>query len=230
MYQNLRHAGMWAGAMLGVLACAVVLRPGAAAAGNPDGCFSTSVSLSLGAKFDPDMNGVGDTPVSGFVDEGDRVCFSSSVSHNSATNCGFQNGTLIITDPTAAQTNVTPNGGISLVCNPFFCNPPGMATVTSKETCYTVNAADLQSPTAPQCPGRLPVSVAYSGGVAFFGPDPSDTVAPITGSTVICLTLASDVPPPPLGAPAVSPGALALLSAVLGIAGYRRLRRESTAG
>src|SRR5262245_38915908 len=86
---------------------------------NPSTCSATGPALLIFEFFDTNNDGIGDSPVDRPKVPGDVVYYQAQLFHLASTGqCAYEGGTLCI-DPPGAQgcTDVTPVGGIPLLCN-----------------------------------------------------------------------------------------------------------------
>jgi hypothetical protein len=164
---------------LGTLAVALPVR----AQQNPSVCVFSVATVGLG----PFCNSNATSSLLGQqVVVGQTIYYQASVSQSLDINCGFEGGQILITLPNGTVTNVTPDGGIPLVCGSPGCSPAGVPFVLSKVVPYTVRAVDIgvnQGGFSP-CPAtNVQATVTYTGGTSHC--DAGNTCDP-SASTSVC--------------------------------------------
>ena len=132
---------------------------------NPPGCTASGVGLSLEA-FRAD----GVTPIgAGTVASGETIKYKATLSHLGGSNCNYELGTLTITAPDGAVTDVT-GGGIPLITS--------VSSFTSVPVSYVVSYAHSGGD------GILDATANYSGGTSHT-PIIHSTVGASNGISVI---------------------------------------------
>jgi hypothetical protein len=151
---------------------------------NPKQCgFSRTRPILFGPFCNSDGTGslLGQTVV-----PGETIYYQAAVSQNLDSDCGFEGGQLTIVLPDGTPENVTPDGGIPLVCGSPSCNPAGVSTVFSKIVPYTVRFEDvgINQPGVASCPAtNIQATVSYTGGTFHCDADNSCNVS---ASASIC--------------------------------------------
>jgi hypothetical protein len=151
-----------------LLETVMMFATGQAAMGNanPPGCF-VGTGLNLGMYSDSNAT----TSVIGQpLADGQTVYYRVTLSQ-SGNNCAFQGGTITIITPDGVTHDVTPVGGIPLICGDGSCFPLGAASTNSTVVGYTVQGIDLGVQRGPTpCPGNTSVQIqavgTYSNGVS----------------------------------------------------------------
>ena len=132
---------------------------------DPSGCTASGVGLSLEA-FRAD----GVTPIgAGTVASGETIKYKATLSHLGGSNCNYELGTLTITAPDGAVTDVT-GGGIPLITS--------VSSFTSVPVSYVVSYAHSGGD------GILDATANYSGGTSHT-PIIHSTVGASNGISVI---------------------------------------------
>jgi hypothetical protein len=159
---------------------------------NPPTCSETGTSLSLRELRDTDADGVGDTPIVGSKIQGETIYYEGRLSYPGLPTCGYEGGTLCIDPPGATGcTDVTPGGGVPLLCSDGTCSPAGVASVKSKQLAYVVDFADAE--TSGGCAGQVRAVVQYRNGTSHFG---VSDVFPVDADTPICNPVTTPTPTP----------------------------------
>jgi hypothetical protein len=162
----------------------VAIAPRAFAMQNPATCTNPSVTIRINEFLDNNGNhvfdggDVGPLPSGTVKDEGANIIYQATVAHAGSDNCGFEGGTICIdlpgvgcpaSNPAVAAPSfttvgpgeccdVTPAGGVPLVCDPLVCVPPGVAELKSRFVPYTVSAVDVGR---AGCPPQQIRAVSY---------------------------------------------------------------------
>src|SRR3954464_2829243 len=140
---------------VGAIAVALLCIASPASANNPPSCNETGPALlprelrDTDAATLPGENGPGDTPITGSKIEGETIYYEARLAYAGLPQCGYEGGTLCI-DPPGAQacTDVTPVGGVPLICGDASCSPSGVNQVKSQQLPYLVTSADFESTNA----------------------------------------------------------------------------------
>ena len=159
---------------------------------NPPTCSETGTALSLRELRDTDADGVGDTPITGSKIQGETIYYEGRLAYPGLPTCGYEGGTLCIDPPGATGcTDVTPGGGVPLLCSDGTCSPAGVASVKSKQLAYVVDFADAE--TSGGCTGQVRAVVQYRNGTSHFG---VSNVFPVDADTPICNPVTTPTPTP----------------------------------
>src|SRR4029453_5425452 len=129
-------------AILVFLAGAMVMGRGSVwAQSNPPTCTKTGSALLVTELRDQDNDGVGETPIVGPKLAGETIYYQATLFMQSATGqCAYDGGSICI-DPPGPNgcTDVTPGGGIPLLCDKdTICIPDGVPAVDSLQLAYVV--------------------------------------------------------------------------------------------
>jgi len=173
----------------------------AAAHNNPPTCSETGPALFIGEFRDTDMmtgpgqTGPGDQPIIGSKIEGETIYFQARLVFAGGTQCAYEGGSLFIDPPGApGDVNVTPAGGIPLLCAGVACNPEGEAQVVSNQVPYVVSSADFDPACGLTIEGNQQIRAVakYREGISHFGSD----VSPLNADTPICNPVTTPTPTP----------------------------------
>lgn len=209
-HQILRLVGLSAFA-IGVLTIAGV---GQTWAENPPACTEPEVEIVIREFLDIGDDGTPDVLLApgALKKPGDVILYQAIVKHLDAARCGYENGRLCIDTPQLGCADAaggaydppsftTVGAGecceadlinpVPLVCNPAFCNPPGVAEHESDYVRYVVNPADEANPTLDdKCdPGQLRAHAYYDRGES----QQNQIVIPANASIPICNAIRIDV-------------------------------------
>lgn len=192
--------------LVGVLAFSSV-NSSWAQANNPPGCTEPEVEIVIREFLDLGDDGTPDILLApgALKRPGDVVLYQALLKHTDLLRCGFENGRLCIDTPQVGCADAaggtfdppsftTVGAGecceadlinpVSLVCNPIFCNPAGVAEHFSDFVRYVVNPADAANPTLDdRCdPGQLRAHAYYDRGES----QQNQVVIPVNASVPIC--------------------------------------------
>ena len=167
------------------------------AVANPPGCSETGPILllrelrDLDGMTNPGDNGPGETPISGFKIEGETIYYEARLTYTGAPQCGYEGGTICIDPPGggAVCPDVTPVGGVPLLCADPACSPSGVGSVKSKQLAYVVHIADAE-PVGQNCAGQVRAFARYRNGTSHFTTD----VFPVDADTPICNPVQTPTP------------------------------------
>jgi len=198
---------VWAG--VGMLLLPLLLSSVASGHSNPPNCSETGPALFLGEFRDTDMmtgpgqTGPGDQPIIGSKIQGETIYYQARLVHAGGTQCAYEQGMIFIDPPGApGDVDVTPAGGVPLLCTGMACNPAGESQVVSNQVLYVVNSADVDPLCNPTTAGdpQIRAVAKYRNGLAHFGSD----VSPLNADTPICNPITTPTPTPTVTATVTS--------------------------
>jgi len=151
---------------------------------NPTACGYEGGTMCI------DLPSVGGCPAGHPPISPTRCVSGSNANANCTVDSECPGGTCVMIFGTEC-CNVTPPGGIPLICSAATCNPPGEATVTSMQVAYVVHEADRST----QCVDQTNIRgvFRYFDGTSHHGPNDE---FPVNSDQPICNPVVTPTPTP----------------------------------